>query len=154
MNYSTRFCHFKTYPYLKKGDAVFPGMALGIMGNSGQSLGAHVHIDSIIGTEENHWHVADFEKGSVMPANEQTLFCIGQCMDKGLFGDSFPFITAPIFSASYKKIVGKNHWGNDVVPYTAGSDGVVHWNRSKTGEVLFSGKDPGYGFSIIIGYKG
>lgn len=154
MKYSTRFCHFKTFPSLKKWDAVFPKTELGIMGNTGQSFGAHVHIDSIVGHRSEHWRVADFEAGKVQPANEQTLFCIGQCLDKGLFEDSLPFVSAPFFSAAYKSIVGKNHWGNDVVPYTAGSAGVVHWNRQKVGEVLFSGNDPGYGFSIIIGYKG
>ena len=147
---TVRYAHLRQPSTLKKGEIVKRGDRLGIVGNSGQSYGVHLHIDDVIGHNNHIWRVADYESGLVMPDVRQLREYF---IDKELFGGNNFRISQYFFEPSYTAKLGKRHWGFDLVP---SFDGIpwVYWNRSLDGEVIGNGNDPGYGNYLMIYIKG
>lgn len=132
---------------LKVGDIVRRGDGIGRMGNTGQSTGAHGHIDVVQGRQGWTYRLNDIYHGHPFPAFRELHFFI----DDELTGGE-PFrITTHVYD--YRYIINgswKPHPAYDIV--IDGPNPEFYWNRSSEGEVIASGFDSGYGKYIQIHY--
>lgn len=151
MRYTVRYAHLEHLPEHKIGDAVGRGSALGYMGNSGASDGAHLHIDCIEGFRASRWRLSEMENGTVIPAPKQLNYFI----DDELFNHRIHITTYyadPAYMAQRKKL----HLAYDVVPLNrreSKNNFTIYWNRSFPGVVLSAGDDNAYGNFIHIGFE-
>ena len=153
MLYTVRFAHMASVPALKLGAIVKQGDVVGVMGTSGQSTAAHVHVDVVEGEQTHPYTLADIEqdKPKAAPPRQALYF-----VDDMLFGVK-PVITTyyadPEYFTTYKKV----HLGFDVVP-TDRHETKAHfnilWPRSKVGKVVAVDYKPeSYGHCISISYE-
>jgi murein DD-endopeptidase MepM/ murein hydrolase activator NlpD len=147
--YTVRFAHLKDPVAYKEGDIIERGDVVGIMGNTGQSTGAHLHIDVVF--DRNLWmyRMRDIDRGMPEPAFEQLHYFI----DRELGNGDFRVTTFPY---DYRYIIPQNggwkpHPGYDVVLDTP--DKRIYWNRSMTGVVAKTGFDSGYGNYVYIIFR-
>ena len=151
MMYTVRYCHLQGPGYVKIGDVVYPGEALGKMGDTGASQGAHLHIDCVHGCHVSPWHLADMEQGKVRPAYQQ----INYFIDKDLF--SHPIVETTTFNdIDYMITTGKVHLAYDVVPEDRRKTQdhyIIYWNRSMQGTVIANGYDDGYGYYLHVEFN-
>ncbi len=153
MDYTVRYAHLKELPNIKIGQILKSGDKLGIMGNTGFSKGAHLHIDLVEGLIYHLIRMSQigYDKEYIPNIKQLNYF-----IDKDLFNIE-PVITSFFYDPEYKKLFGKDHPGYDVVP----SDRLetkkhygIYWNRSKEGKVLSVGYDTkGYGNYILVGFE-
>lgn len=151
MKYTARFCHLAAKPPLYVGDVVKRGDIIGLMGNSGASDGAHLHIDCIEGVAITPWRLADMEAGRKYPAYKQ----INYFIDRELFGTEIE-ITTHFNDPEYLFSREKTHLAYDVVPknrHETTDNYDIHWNRSHPGAVVAVGYDNGYGNYIHITFE-
>jgi hypothetical protein len=151
MEYTIRFCHLKEPVSHKVGDKVVRGDFIGMMGNSGASKSAHLHIDCVRGRVQHMYHLKDMNFETLYPDIQQ----LNHFIDDELF-DYKILITSYFFDPGYKRLFGKDHPAYDVVPENrkrTKKNYKIFWNRSKTGTVLFKGYDSGYGNFIYIGFN-
>lgn len=147
MNYTVRFAHLAEPPALKIGQSVHNKDVIGIMGSTGQSTGAHLHIDCVYDLFTIRYQMHNLEKDSPQPAPRQLNYFI----DSGLF-DCAPRITTYYCDPLYQEKFGKVHFGYDVVP-TVAAKKKIHWNRSMPGRVVQILDDPtGYGHCVYIAF--
>lgn len=148
MIYTTRFAHFESAPKWKAGDKIKRGDIIGIMGNSGDSTGKHLHLDSAEGVQLKPYHLYDYDE-SIKPSPRQCLLFI----DDELFGTELEVTTAYAEFEYFTKRK-KVHHGFDVVPKNRKPKYFdIHWNRSMEGTVVLVLDDPaGYGHCIYIAY--
>lgn len=147
MKYTVRYAHLERKPELRVGDIIGYGEVIGIMGNSGFSTGAHLHLDVAEGFNTTPYKLSDLEKGFPKPSPKQAAWFI----DSELFGCRH-CITTHYADPDYLRSMKKLHCGYDVVPVTRGNR-TIHWNRSVVGKVLAIIDDPtGYGHCIHIGF--
>ena len=149
--YTVRFAHLKQMSGLRVGDKVAPYAPLGVMGNTGASNGAHLHLDVIEGLRGTQWRQADMDTGDLKAAPKQAAYFI----DDALFGIA-PVITTqyadPQYLVNHKKI----HQAFDVVPedrHISESHYAIWWNRSVTGTVVYSDFDDVYGYTLMISFE-
>ena len=151
MKYTVRFAHMKEAPKWKRGDTIKPGDVIGIMGTSGQSTAAHLHIDCAQGEHTRLYQLADYD-GAVNPAPRQLLYFI----DRDLFGVD-PVVTTGYADLEYFVTRKKVHHGFDVVPCdrkTSIAHFAIHWNRSCTGIVSAVLDEPGsYGHCLYVTFE-
>jgi len=162
-NYTQRFCHLFEEPLVDIGEKLTYGQSFVTMGNTGVSLGAHLHTDGILGHQTAVWRLSDMESYAVIPAPRQCAYFI----DGGIFGytdkereayvqriGKEPIIITTFYCDPRYKPFGKFvlHMGYDLYPVDNRHIGIT-WNRSKTGTVLSKGFDKGYGYYINVGYK-
>lgn len=151
MKYTVRFAHLDKLPTWKRGDKIKPGDVIGIMGSSGQSTAAHLHIDCAQGEQTRLYHLADYNT-VINPSPWQLLLFI----DKDLFGVD-PIVTTGYADLAYFMERKKAHHGFDVVPWDRRSTNAhfaIHWNRSMVGTVSLVGYDQaGYGNHIYITFE-
>ena len=113
------------------------------MGNTGQSTGAHLHIDVTQGQNARAFKLA----GIVAPDFGQ----LAHFIDKELGNGPFRVTTWPY---DYRYIIAglwKAHPGYDLVIESLSRE--IYWNRSMSGRVIKNGYDSGYGNHVYIAFK-
>ena len=153
MKYTVRFAHLKTPSCLKEGEAVFSGDMIGTMGNTGQGKFNHLHLDCVRGIVDKIIRLKEigYDGQDYTPDIKQLNYFI----DSKLFKTSI-VITTFFYEPDYKILYGKDHPAYDVVPIDRKETEEhfdIFWNRSKTGTVLKTGYDSGYGYYVLIGFE-
>lgn len=147
MKYTVRYAHLETTS-LKAGDKIKTGEVVGIMGNTGQSTGAHLHIDCVFGRQSKKYTLADIERGDYESCPRQ----LNHFIDAELFGCK-PIITTYYAEPEYMRTFKKLHLGYDVIP-SGSAHRVIKWNRSMSGSVSAILNDPaGYGNCVYITFE-
>lgn len=146
MKYTVRYAHLESIS-VKEGQTIKEGDVIGIMGNTGQSFGAHLHIDVVRGRQTKIYTLAEIEAGKYTPEPKQLNYFI----DEGLF-KSRPRITTHYCDAEYMRTLKKLHYGYDVIPLAATK--AIYWNRSKLGNVsaVFE-NHAGYGNCVYVTFE-
>lgn len=148
MKYTVRFAHLAEPPKWKIGDKLTRGNMIGIMGSTGQSTAAHLHIDCVVGEIKTTFKLIDIGT-RYAPDQKQLDYFI----DNELFGVK-PVITTSFLDPEYKKLFGKDHPAYDVVPIDRKEKEAhnhIYWNRSIPGVVsLIVNQPQGYGHCIYI----
>lgn len=151
MTYTVRFAHLHDTT-LMPGQVVRHGEAIGVMGNTGASAGAHLHLDVIKSVRSGRYNLEDMANDNPEPAAKQAMLFI----DTDLFGVD-PEITTGYADPAYYKARGKTHFGFDVVPkdrHETKAHYTIRWNRSVPGRVVkVMENDPGYGNCVQISYE-
>jgi hypothetical protein len=151
VKYTVRFAHMAFKPSYKVGDVINRGDIIGIMGSTGQSTAAHLHIDCVEGEQRATYKLADIGT-RLMSSKKQLDYFI----DKELFG-VLAVVTTGYLDAEYKKIFGKDHPAYDVVPidrFDSKDHFAIHWNRSKAGTVsLIVDQPSGYGHCMYVTFE-
>ena len=127
MKYTVRFAHLDA-AYVKEGQAIKEGDIVGRMGNTGQSTGAHLHIDCVEGRQTKIYTMKEIESGKYKSSIKQ----LNHFIDDKLFDAPF-CITTYYCEPEYARLFGKLHHGYDIVPKSG--DKLIRWNRSKVGAV-------------------
>lgn len=152
MKITALFGHMKKPASVVIGDTVNEGDLIGIMGNTGKSIGEHLHLGVREGWQNTVFRMSEVEINRKL-LRELALFMY----DNTLF--NFPFLVTYSFcDPKYKDGEGRlvDHMGYDVVPvdrFKTDEHHGIHWPRSMPGTVLFSGYDKGYGNCVLIGYE-
>ena len=146
MIYTVRYAHLKNKPDISIGTIIRKGDAIGIMGSTGQSTGAHLHIDCANDNINWCWRQSDAFVNVIPNTKELNYF-----IDEDLFNRDYK-ITTWICDYRYQNKYKKVHWGYDLHPESTTLP-VVYWNRSYTGEVIKVDFDNGYGNYIMIKYE-
>lgn len=148
MKFTVRYAHLEK-PLVQAGDTVKEGDAIAVMGSSGQSSAAHLHIDCVEGEFVSIYSQYDIEQGNPRPAPRQLNYFI----DDGLFKTT-PHITTFYADYNYQLEHKKVHFGYDLVPFNrriTQDNFMIYWNRSMIGRVTQVVNDPkGYGNCIYI----
>ena len=151
MYYTVRFAHMAEPPEYAKGDRIKRGDIVGIMGNTGLSTGAHLHIDVVEGWHDKPYQLKDIGT-SLKPSRKQLELFI----DDELFG-IFPVVTTKYLDAEYKVQFGKDHPAIDCVPsdrQKTNEHFPIHWNRSMNGMVTLVVNQPkGYGHCMYVAFE-
>lgn len=157
MIYTVRYAHLQNQPDLSIGSIVKHGDVIGVMGNTGQSVGAHLHIDLIEGAHPLLYRLSDIGY-SIVDSKKYSanLRELNYFIDKDLF--QFPYeITTYFGDPRYNEKFNKDHPAYDVVPtdrHTSDNHKTIYWNRSFTGYVINKGFDKnGYGNYIQIKFN-
>lgn len=150
MTYTVRFCHLAHRPDHKIGDVLQLGDVVGKMGNTGQSFGAHLHIDCVEGEANWLYKLHNMETGNPKPAPKQLNYFI----DNELFDTTIKITTYycdPEYFTRYEKM----HFGYDVIPKNRNEDFFeIMWNRSMPGTVISTGyAAESYGHYIYIKFE-
>ena len=146
--YTVRFAHLEKPSELAFGRFVNPGDCLGIMGNTGKSTGAHLHIDATWGSNAKKFRMLDIADRTIEPAFKQLAHFIDWELGRGPFKvTTFPYdFRYKIGGAAWKA-----HPGYDLVVQTHTKR--LYWNRSMTGRVIKNGYDSGYGHHLYVAFK-
>ena len=152
--FTVRFAHLENRPHLSVGQIIFEGDKIGRMGNSGSSTADHLHIDVIEMFVKKIIRLKEigYESGHAYNPNVEQL---NYFIDAGLFKTQI-HITSYFYDPDYKLSTGKHHPAYDVVPKNrkeTDNNFDIFWNRSKTGVVLKTGFDNGYGNYVLIGFE-
>lgn len=149
MWYTVRYAHLKKVPGFIEGDKIIDGMMIGTMGNSGQSSGAHLHIDCVEGKQTGNWKLHDTEQGVPRSAHRQLNYFI----DVDLFKTPIA-ITTYYNDIDYQNTLNKVHLAYDVVPENRDPAFFdIWWNRKWKGIVTAKGRDKNYGNFILIAFE-
>lgn len=138
--------HFERI-YVKKGQKLRKGDKIGLMGNTGVSRGAHLHLAVANSKQSNIWWLADSDKVNV--DKERTEKFINT---KGLFSVRDVYKKAKITT---KWLGYKNHKAIDAIAENAMFLPEIHWNQEFEGEVVLvrDDGDKRYGKVVLIQYK-
>ncbi len=151
MKYTVRYAHLEKQSELTKNQLITSGDKIGVMGNTGASNGAHLHIDCIEGYHSSVYYLWEMSGGGLIPAPRQLNYFI----DNGIFKSQI-LITTHYNDPVYMYITKKLHTAYDIVPlnrHETKEDYGIHWNRSMPGEVLGVGFDDDYGYYVNIGFE-
>lgn len=151
MIYTVRYAHLANVYDLKCGHILSQGARIGLMGNTGQSTGAHLHIDCVEGLQLGPYSLQMIDEGNPKSALRQLNYFI----DDTLFNSPIA-ITTYYGDPEYQTLFKKVHHGYDVVPKSRlPKDFTIYWNRSKPGRVtnIKFDKD-GYGTHVFIAFEG
>lgn len=151
MKYTVRFAHLADTPKWNAGDKIQDNDIVGVMGTSGQSTAAHLHIDLVVGEVKMTYKLADIGPRLVPDQKELLKF-----LNVDLFGIA-PVVTTEFMDPSYKKQFGKDHPAYDVVPkdrHDSTDHFAIHWPRSMPGTVSLVVYQPeSYGHCVYITYE-
>lgn len=146
MKYTVRYAHLNSIS-VKVGQSLKQGEKIGVMGNTGASHGAHLHIDCVRGYQTKIFTLEEIDAGKYTPEVKQLNYFI----DRALFG-SHPKITTYYCEPEYFRLYGKMHYAYDVIP--TGDSWEVFWNRSKKGTVAAVFENhAGYGNCVYVTFE-
>jgi len=148
--HTVRYAHLESLPKWKVGQLIRPHDIIGKMGNTGQSDGAHLHIDVINGYTSELYKLQEMGcTNKYTPNIEQLNYFI----DYALFRSEYK-ISTYFGDPRYLKTYNKPHYGYDIFPTAGYSFWDIYWNRTKMGHVLKTGyAENSYGYYIIIGFE-
>ena len=147
MTCTTRYAHLSARPKLTVGDTLSQGQVIGKMGNSGQSFGAHLHLDCVKGRRVDGYTLADIERGDPEPWPRQLNWFI----DEDLFQAPFK-VTTPYADYDYQAKYKKLHCAYDVIPLSG--DWSIYWSRTSPGTVVRIAYMPeSYGWVVYITHE-
>lgn len=154
LNFYVRYAHLERASNLNIGDIAKQGTIIGVMGNTGASLGAHLHFDIVNKRLKRLHRLSDIH--SLITDYKALALQYAYFIDETLFGVK-PYITSyfsdPLY---YINNVWKDHPAYDIVPENANEtkdNWAIRWNRSLSGKVVDKGYDEnGYGHYVIIHY--
>lgn len=149
--YTKRFAHLKGPSILKVGEKVTRGDVIGVMGSSGASEAAHLHLDDVEGVKSTQWRLADVAAERVTPSPEQT----ARSVNKTLFG-VYPVVTTAYGDYEYLIKYKKFHAALDLVPedrHETQAHYEIHWPIPEAGTVTYSQFDNAYGNSVMVSYE-
>lgn len=142
MKYSVTIAHLEK-TYVKTGQKVNHLDKLGLMGNTGKSDGAHVHIDCVEGIRAiRNYSLTDIYNDNPKSNKQQLDYCLDDLFSSGYH------ITTQYLEKEYFNTYGWQHPGYDLVP--TGNDWTVYWPRTFTGRVAYAGFNESYGNYIIV----
>jgi murein DD-endopeptidase MepM/ murein hydrolase activator NlpD len=146
MKYTVRYAHLDTIA-VSLGQTLNYGDKIGVMGSTGQSFGAHLHIDVTRGDNRHRYTLEDIELGNPVADIRQLNYFI----DFDLFKSKCE-ISTPYGDRDYQMKYKKVHTGYDVIPLS--TDWTIFWNRRYTGTVtrVMHG-DVGYGNCVYIAFE-
>lgn len=151
MKYTVRFAHLGSAPKWKVGDIIQDNDVVGVMGTSGQSTAAHLHIDCVVGEQNKPYKLADIGPAFAPDQKELAAF-----INKDLFGVA-PVITTQFMDPAYHKQFGKDHPAYDVVPedrHDTDAHFSIHWPRSMPGHVALVVYQPeSYGHCLYVTFE-
>ncbi len=143
---TVRFAHLMEKPHFKVGQTISNGQVIGIMGDTGASNLAHLHIDNALGCIRKPWKLRDVELGLIHPDPRELNWHI----DEGMM-DKIK-VTTHYCDYDYMRERGKLHFGYDCSS-TAKWPVKIRWNRSYKGTVVYNDYDEAYGNCIMIAYE-
>jgi murein DD-endopeptidase MepM/ murein hydrolase activator NlpD len=144
--HTVRFCHLAGPSPYSEGDTVTRGTVVGVMGNSGQSTGPHLHIDCVDGVQKTVYRLNDMYANDPMPNFQQLTYFIDRELGDGPFRiTTYPYDYRYVINGKWKP-----HPGYDLVL----TDPKIYWNRSMNGSVILKGYDNGYGHYVNISFRG
>jgi len=150
---TARYAHLDSMPLWKAGETLSRNAIIGRMGNSGQSTGAHLHLDLTRGENAGMYSLQDIEEGkpAAGPLRQLMFF-----LDAELF--AVPLVVTTAYAElDYYLQTRKVHHGFDLVPVdrrVTKDHYDIHWNRSMPGRVIRVANDPyGYGYHICIAFE-
>lgn len=146
MKVTVRFAHLDRRPIWSTGDRVTKDQVIGCMGDTGQAVGAHLHIDNGEGVLTHNWKLKDAETGLVKPVPRE----LNRFLCRDLFKGEF-HVTTPYADFKYQNEYGKVHLAYDVST-TENWPWPMYWPIEETGVVTGIFKDDAYGNSILIAY--
>ena len=149
--YTMRFAHLKNPSGLRVDSTIKQGDAIGVMGSSGASTAAHLHLDVVEGIVTKNWRLSDYESGVKTATPKQ----LARCLNKRLFG-VYPVVTTAYDDRDYYVGFGKLHSAFDLVPedrHETQGHYLIRWPLLEHGVVTFAGYDNGYGNSVLISYE-
>lgn len=145
--YTVRYAHLREPVALAEGQHIARGTIIGAMGNTGQSTGAHLHIDVTHGKNPWMYRMRSIAQGNPEPDFQQLMYFIDEELGDGPFRvTTYPY--------DYRYKIGgmwKPHPAYDIVIDTPNP--LIRWNRSMDGTVLKTGVDSGYGNYIYITFR-
>jgi len=141
---TTLFAHMEKEAYHSVGDKLSTGCAIGLMGDTGFSALAHVHMGNCEGYRDTLFHLSDFESGEAVAVPRQLNYFIDD-----YFFQAPIKVTVPFACHEYQKEYNKVHSGYDLST-TKKWPWPFFWNRSMPGMVVGKGFDKGYGNYILI----
>ena len=137
---------------LKPGQVIKRGDIVGVMGNTGASNGAHLHLDVVEGLQAGRYNLSDIEHGEPKPSAKQAVLFI----DEELFRIK-PIITTYYADPEYYKRFAKLHCGFDLVPedrHLTSDHYTIYWNRTRPGRVAkIMVDDTGYGNCAQLAFE-
>ena len=158
MKYTVMYAHLKSIN-VKAGDLVNAKVPwknatlIGIMGDTGLSTAAHLHLSVIEGLRFELWKLIQMYNGDLTPSKEELDFFMSE-NDPTLFGVA-PYITVEWDDQWYIDNRNKRHLAKDGVPINrkvTDLNFTIYWNRTFGGRVLKTGYDSAYGNYVLIGY--
>ncbi len=158
MKYTVMYAHLKSIN-VKTGDLVNAKVPwknatlIGIMGDTGLSTAAHLHLSVIEGLRFELWKLIQMYNGDLTPSKEELDFFMSE-NDPTLFGVA-PYITVEWDDQWYIDNRNKRHLAKDGVPINrkvTDLNFTIYWNRTFGGRVLKTGYDSAYGNYVLIGY--
>jgi len=145
--YTVRYAHLEGPSPLDLKATVKRGNVVGVMGDSGQSTGPHLHIDCVQDKQDSLYRLNDIYANDPMADFKQLAHFIDEELGAGPFR-----ITTHIYDYRYKsKGKWKPHPGYDVVVETTHKR--LYWNRSMDGAVILKGHDSGYGHYVCVAFR-
>ena len=142
MKYTITIAHLERI-CVSKDQKVNHGDIIGLMGNTGKSDGAHVHIDCVEGVRPvRNYSLTNIYNGKPKSCKKQLDYCL-----EDLFSSGYR-ITTEYDEQEYFERYGWHHLGYDVVP--TGDDWTVHYPRTFTGRVAYVGFNESYGNHVMI----
>lgn len=150
MVYTVRFAHLKDRPAFNIGEEIIKGQQIGVMGDTGQADGAHLHIDNVMGKYSYCFKQHDITNGYIV-VNKDALIQLNYFVDNDLF-QTEPEYTSFVCDPRYFVKYGKYHWGYDVIPANK-KNCDIFWPRTMPGTVTFNNYTDGYGYLLMVSYE-
>lgn len=151
MIYTVRFAHLRE-TMLKPGQIITRDDIIGVMGNTGSSTAAHLHLDVVERMQTGRYSLDDIARGVPLPSAKQAVLFV----DEELFRIR-PIVTTFYADPDYYQKRAKLHCGFDLVPEDRqfGKDHFrIYWNRSAPGRVVkIMENDAGYGNCAQIAFE-
>ena len=157
MQYTFTLAHLKEIKCYR-GQILTYGESIGVMGNTGESDGAHFHAEVVEGIHLTRWYNSHLmAQGNPKPSeNQLAYFMTADFVDPYNKDGVEIIIKTPFNDPGYYKLYKRPHPAIDMVAEDRKRTTAHHtgyWNRKKfSGRVVFTGFNKWLGNHVCIGY--